>query len=348
MSASSPPLTTPAKAPAVTGKLNAGKSNLGARGTLPTADGVNTISVVVPAHNEEGSIAQVVDRSFAALEQMGRVGEVLVVNDGSTDGTARILGLLQQKYAHGLRVFSHRRNRGMTAALQQMFAASRGDIVILIPGDMESDPLLDVPALVDHMEAADLDAVAGWRQGRKDGKVVASKIYNFFMRTVGGVDVHDGNWIKAMRREVIESLPPLRSDWHRFILLIAAHSGFRIGEVPTHYQPRTTGSSKFGFWRIPVSFLDILVLKFLLTFSQAPMRFFGSIGLGGLSLSAVVLLFLSFLYFLTNTQKRPVFIAAAVLTVISVLLILVGFLAELIVTQGERISELEKRLEAGE
>lgn len=311
------------------------------------SDTLNSISIVVPAHNEEGSIAQVVERSFAALTQMGRMGEVLVVNDGSTDGTERVLSRLREAHPE-LRVFSHRRNRGMTAALQQMFAASRGDIVILIPGDMESDPLLDVPALVDHMETADLDAVAGWRQGRKDGKVVASKIYNFVMRTIGGVDVHDGNWIKAMRREVIESLPPLRSDWHRFILLIAAHAGFRIGEVSTYYQPRTSGSSKFGFWRIPVSFLDILVLKFLLTFSQAPMRFFGSLGLAGLSLSTLIFIFLSFLYFLTETQKRPVFIAAGILTIISVLLLLVGFLAELIVTQGERISELEKRLERGE
>jgi glycosyltransferase involved in cell wall biosynthesis len=306
-------------------------------------DGAATVSVVVPAHNEEGSIAQVVEHSFQAFEEMGRWGEVLVVNDGSTDQTAHVLFRLQQRYSR-LRVFTHRRNQGMTAALQRMFAASRGDIVILIPADMESDPLLDVPALLHHMEAADLDVVSGWRQGRRDNKVLASKFYNFVMRTIGGVDVHDGNWIKAMRRDVIESLPNLRSDWHRFILLIAAHQGFRIGEVPTHYRPRTSGNSKFGFWRIPVSFLDILVLKFLLTFSQAPMRFFGGLGLAGLTISGFTFLFLSGLYIFTETQKRPIFIAAGVLTIISVLLILVGFLAELIVTQGERITVLEKQL----
>lgn len=328
---------------AMAGPLNPAESATPAPITGPAA----TISIVIPAHNEEGSIEQVVERSFQALAQMGRHGEVLVVDDGSTDRTARLLSHLQSRYAQ-LRVFTHRRNQGMTAALQRMFAASRGDIVILIPADMESDPLRDVPALVHHMEATDLDVVAGWRQGRRDNKVLASKFYNFVMRTIGGVNVHDGNWIKAMRREVIESLPNLRSDWHRFILLIAAHQGFRIGETPTYYQPRTTGSSKFGFWRIPVSFLDILVLKFLLTFSQAPMRFFGSLGLGGLSISAIVFLFLSVLYILTDTQKRPVFIAAGVLTIISVLLILVGFLAELIVTQGERITMLEKQLDERE
>ncbi|MCB9150441.1 MAG: glycosyltransferase family 2 protein [Caldilineaceae bacterium] len=299
------------------------------------------ISVVIPARNEEGSIAQVVERSFAAFAELGCSGEVLVVNDGSTDGTGALLDELAQTYSE-LRIFTHRRGRGMTAALQKMFSASRGDIVILIPADMESDPLLDVPALVNHMQTANLDVAAGWRQGRKDGKVLASKIYNFVMRNMAGVSVHDGNWIKAMRREVIESLPPLRSDWHRFILMIAAHQGFAIGETPTFYRPRESGSSKFGLARIPISLLDVLVLKFLLTFSQAPMRFFGGLGLAGLSISALVFIFLTFLYVLTDTQKRPIFLAAGILTVISVLLLLVGFLAELIVTQGERIAALER------
>jgi len=302
-----------------------------------------SISVVIPAHNEESTIAQVVVRSLQALDEMNREGEVLVVDDGSTDGTGAVLTELQCAQPR-LRVFTQRRNRGMTAALQRMFAASRGDIVILIPADMESDPLRDIPALVQHLEAADLDAVAGWRQGRNDSKVLASRVYNFVMRRIGGVTVHDANWIKAMRREVVESLPTLRSDWHRFLLMIAAHQGFRIGEVQTYYRPRTAGSSKFGFWRIPVSFLDVLVLKFLLTFSQAPMRFFGGLGLAGLSVSTLIFLFLTALYILTETQKRPIFIAAGILTVISVLVLLVGFLAELIVSQGERIGELERRL----
>lgn len=303
-----------------------------------------TISVVVPARNEEATLAQVVERSFQAMAQLQRAGEVLVVNDGSTDGTGRVLAELQTRYSE-LRVFTHRRGHGMTAALEKMFAASRGDIVILIPADMESDPLVDVPALVRHLEAHDLDVAAGWRQGRKDGKVMASKLYNFVMQTMAGVHVHDGNWIKAMRREVVDSFPPLRSDWHRFLLMIAAHNGFSIGEVSTFYQPRPAGSSKFGWERIPKSFLDVLVLKFLLTFSEAPMRFFGGLGILGILTSLAVFLYLLLLYVFTETQQRPVFIAAGVLAIISVLLFLVGFLAELIVTQGARIQQLEKRLD---
>jgi len=305
---------------------------------------VISISVVVPARNEEATIAQVVQRSFQAFAELGRAGEVLVVNDGSRDRTGAILTELQSQHPT-LRVFTHRRSQGMTAGLQKMFNASRGEIVILIPADMESDPLLDVPTLVRHMEAHDLDVVAGWRQGRKDGKVFASAIYNLVMRNLAGVPVHDGNWIKAMRRAMIENLPPLRSDWHRFLLMIAVHQGFRLGEVQTGYKPRAAGSSKFGWERIPKSFLDILVLKFLLTFSGAPMRFFGGLGLAGIVLSLLTFVYLTGLYIFTDTQQRPVFLAAGILAVISVLLLLVGFLAELIVTQGERITQLEKRWE---
>jgi glycosyltransferase involved in cell wall biosynthesis len=313
---------------------------------MPASAPVLSISVVVPARNEEATIAAVVERSFQAFDELGRAGEVLVVNDGSTDATATVLAGLQARYPH-LRVFTHRRSRGMTAALQRMFTASQGDIVILIPADMESDPLRDVPTLVRTLEANDLDVAAGWRQGRRDNKVLASKVYNVVMERIAGVHVHDGNWIKAMRREVVASFPPLRSDWHRFLLMIAVHNGFRVGEVPTFYQPRPAGSSKFGWERIPKSFLDVLVLKFLLTFSEAPMRFFGGLGLAGLLISAAVFLYLILLYAFTQTQQRPIFIAAGVLASVSVLLILVGFLAELIVTQGARIAELERSLLSG-
>lgn len=302
-----------------------------------------TISVVVPAKDEEATIAQVIERSFLAYAELGCRGEVLVVDDGSRDRTPVILAELQHTYPD-LVVFTHRRSQGMTAGLQRMFAASRGEIVILIPADMESDPLVDVPILVRHMRAEDLDVVAGWRQGRREGKVVASAIYNLVMRRMAGVDAHDGNWIKAMRREVVDSFPPLRSDWHRFLLMIAAHNGFKLGEVATDYKPRLAGSSKFGFSRIPISFLDVLVVKFLLTWSRSPMRFFGGLGLMGVVVSLITFLYLTVLYFGFATQQRPIFLAAGILAIISVVLILVGFLAELIVNQGERIADLEKQI----
>lgn len=311
--------------------------------SVPVPDDL-TVSIVIPARNEEGAIADVVRHAYASFDALGCEGAVLVVNDGSTDGTANALEELQKEYAN-LHVFTNRRSHGMTAALRTMFDESRGDVVVLVPGDMESDPAIDVPILVRHMFEQDLDVVAGWRQGRNDGKVFASGIYNRVMRTIGNVPVHDANWIKAMRREVVDSFPPLRSDWHRFLLMIAAHQGFRIGEVETQYNRRPSGNSKFGWERIPISFLDVLVVKFLLTFSQAPMRFFGGLGLTGIALSILIFVYLTVLYVATNTQQRPIFIAAGILTVISVLLLLVGFLAELIVSQGERLASLEQELQ---
>jgi glycosyltransferase involved in cell wall biosynthesis len=307
------------------------------------------ITVVVPARNEAATVGMVVERSFAAFAELGCVGEVLVVNDGSVDGTATVLAAAAEHYAT-LRVFTHRRGQGMTAGLQRMFAASQGDIIILIPADMESDPLVDIPALVRHMEENDLDVVAGWRQGRQDSKLFASAIYNWVMQSLAKVPVHDGNWIKAMRREVVMSFPPLRSDWHRFLLMFAIHHGFRVGEVKTFYRPRPAGNSKFGWERIPISFLDVLVVKFLLTFSQAPMRFFGGLGLAGMVLSLLTFVYLTGLYLVSETQQRPVFIAAGVLAIISVLLLLVGFVAELIVSHGARIAQLERQIQelAGE
>ncbi|MBP7963261.1 MAG: glycosyltransferase [Caldilineaceae bacterium] len=302
------------------------------------------ITVVVPAKDEEATIAQVVERSFLAYAELGCRGEVLVVDDGSRDATPTILAELQRRYPD-LVVFTHRRSQGMTAGLQRMFSASRGEIVILIPADMESDPLVDVPILVRHMEAEDLDVVAGWRQGKREGKVIASAIYNTVMRGMAGVEAHDGNWIKAMRRDVVRSFPPLRSDWHRFLLMIAAHNGFKMGEVKTPYAPRLAGSSKFGFSRIPISFLDVLVVKFLLTWSRAPMRFFGGLGLMGLVISLVTFVYLTGLYMAFERQQRPIFLAAGILAIISVFLILVGFLAELIVNQGERIADLEGQID---
>jgi glycosyltransferase involved in cell wall biosynthesis len=302
------------------------------------------LSVLIPARDEADNIREVVARTGHAFDALNLSGnaELVLVDDGSTDGTGEIADGLRAENPF-LQVIHHRRNLGLTAALRTGFDAARGDMVLFLPADLESDPETDIPVLLRKLEEG-WDMVAGWRQGRNDGKVFASGIYNRVSRAFFGLTVHDMNWIKGFRSEVIEGLPPLRSDWHRFLLHIAAHQGYRITEVPVVWHPRRAGRSKFGLARIPVSLLDVLVVKFLLTFSRAPMRFFGGLGLSALAISAAIFLVLIWQWLSAGRQLRPVFWTAGGLAIAGLLLFLFGFLAELVVSQGERLADLERRL----
>lgn len=305
------------------------------------------VSVLAPAHNEVGNIAELVarvDRAFAARGLAAGAGELVLIDDGSTDGTGPLADELCGAYPC-LRVIHHRRNLGLTAALRTGFRAVRGELILFLPADLESDPETDIPLLLDKL-AEGYDVVAGWRQGRKEGKVFASGIYNLVSRVLFGLRLHDMNWIKGFRRDVIETLPPLRSDWHRFLLHIAAHQGYCIGEVPTPWHKRRSGRSKFGFSRIPISLLDVLVVWFLLTFSRAPMRFFGGVGLASLLGSGLIFAYLLWLWLAHATQRRPIFLLAVGLAIAGLILFLIGFIAELVVSQGEQVAELERMMQA--
>jgi glycosyltransferase involved in cell wall biosynthesis len=295
------------------------------------------LTIFAPAYNEAGNIPPLLQKLGSTLATMDVTAEVLIVNDGSSDATADVLRAAQENHLW-LRVITHRRNLGLTEAMRTGFRHARGDIIVFIPADLESDPEQDIPVLVSKIEEG-YDIVAGWRQGRRDRKVVASRIYNSVSRWLFGVQAHDMNWIKAFRREVLEDLH-LRSDWHRFILMIAAGQGYRVAEVKTLYQPRRWGKSKFGLSRIPKSLLDIMVVKFLVTFSRKPMLFFGSLGLACEGIAGIAGIYLVALYLLEQTQKRPVFTLAISLAAAGLLLFLVGFLAELIVTQTEYLEEV--------
>jgi glycosyltransferase involved in cell wall biosynthesis len=307
-----------------------------------TAATAPDLVVVVPVFNEESVIVSVLQEWRDEVARVVPHFQLLVINDGSTDGTGEVLHTLQASHPW-LRVISHRRNLGLTAALRAGFRAAQGDVVIFLPADLESDPETDIPLLLGKINEG-YDVVAGWRQGRYDRKVIASTIYNFVCRWLFGVQAHDMNWIKAFRREVIDALPPLRSDWHRFLLMIAAYQGFRVGEVRTPYHPRRAGRSKYGISRIPISLLDVLVVWFLLTFSRAPMRFFGGLGLLAIGASALTYLYLAYLWLAFESQRRPIFWAAGGLAIAGLLLILIGFIAELTVNQEERIASLEEML----
>ncbi|MBI5649455.1 MAG: glycosyltransferase family 2 protein [Chloroflexi bacterium] len=299
------------------------------------------ISVFIPARNEAGNIAPLFEKIARAFVALNLSGEIIFVDDGSTDATWDEANACALRFPFA-RLLRHRKSLGLTEAMRTGFRHCRGDVVIFLPSDLESDPEQDIPKLFATINAG-YDVVAGWRQGRRDGKVLASAIANVVSRRVFGLTVHDLNWIKAFRREVIETIR-LRSDWHRYILILAAAQGFTIGEVQVNYYPRVKGKTHYGFGRIPVSFLDVLVVKFLLTFSRKPMLFFGGIGLAIVLTALATFAGLTAIYLMSLGQRRPIFDFAGVMLLVGVLFFVVGFLAELIVNQNERVEELEARV----
>jgi glycosyltransferase involved in cell wall biosynthesis len=233
------------------------------------------VSVVVPANNEVATVPALVEKTAKVFADLGRPWELVYVDDGSSDGTAAAVEAEAAREPR-VRLVRQRRRLGLTEALNRGFREARGEIIVFLPADLESDPEVDVPLLLGRLDQG-YDVVAGWRQGRRDGKRVASRIANVACRLLFGLEVHDLNWIKAFRREVTDGLH-LRSQWHRYILVMAHNEGYRIGEVKVPYRPREAGRSKFGLGRLPVSAIDVVTLKFLLTFQRKPIIFFGGLG----------------------------------------------------------------------
>jgi len=299
------------------------------------------VSVVVPAHNEERTVATFVEKTAKAFAQIGRPWELLYVDDGSTDSTAARVQAASEAEPR-VRLVRQRRNLGLTEALNRGFREAQGETIVFLPADLESDPEVDIPLLLEKLDEG-FDVVSGWRQGRRDGKRVASRIANVTCRVLFGLDVHDLNWIKAFRREVTDSLA-MRSSWHRYILVMAQNEGFRIGEVKVPYQARQAGRSKFGFSRLPVSFMDVVTLKFLLTFQRKPILFFGAIGSAMIGAGLLLWAYLAYMFLSSHTQYRPLMLVAGIALLAGLLVVLVGFLAELVVNVSERVERLERRL----
>ncbi|OGG52239.1 MAG: hypothetical protein A3F84_04030 [Candidatus Handelsmanbacteria bacterium RIFCSPLOWO2_12_FULL_64_10] len=299
------------------------------------------VTVFIPAHNEEGNIPVLIDKIARTFSDRGIDGEVVFVDDGSTDGTLREAEEEARRYPF-LRVIPHRRNLGLTEAMKTGFAHARGDRIVFLCADLTSDPEEDIPKLLGKMDEG-YDMVAGWRQGRADGKEPASRVYNAVCRWLFDVDAHDMNWVKAFTREVMEDLT-LRSDWHRFVYMLAAEKGYRVGEVPTNCYPRRRGYSKFGWSRIPVSFLDVIALKFQTVFSRKPMIFFGGLGVVLMGVGAALFVYLAYLWLTIQTQQRPIFTLAVMFILSGLQLFVTGFLADLVVNCDDRIEKIERIL----
>ncbi|HLS47631.1 MAG TPA: glycosyltransferase family 2 protein [Gemmatimonadales bacterium] len=232
------------------------------------------VSVLVPAKDEAENLPEFVRLCAEALGPAGFSFEVVVVNDGSRDATAAVLAELAAAWPF-LTVVTHRRQRGIADALRSAGDAARGDIFVFYPADLQYLPE-DIPPLVRPILDGKADIVTGTKQGRYE-KAFVSRVYNALCRWLFGVRVTDLNSVKAYRREVMNGVP-LRPDWHRYMVVIAAADGYRLTSHPVPLYPRRAGVSKFTWRRIPVGVLDLLSVWFQLRFGRKPMLFFGLAG----------------------------------------------------------------------
>ena len=214
-----------------------------------------SITVVIPAFNEEPNLVLLLSALQRTFEQLGFTLSVLLVDDGSTDNSIVILSQLQQQYPF-LQVISHPVRKGVTAVWTTALQHIKTDWILWEQADLESNPEIDIPQLLYGYQPG-VDAVAGWRQGRQDGKVVSSALANFACRLAFGLTIHDMNWIKLVRRDIVANLP-LDIVTHRYLLAVLAKKGYKIIEVPTPWHPRKFGSSKFGQKRLWTSSLDFI------------------------------------------------------------------------------------------
>lgn len=293
------------------------------------------VSVILPAHNEAGNIPTLLAKVARAFEAHGIEGEAVVIDDGSTDGTGAAVEACRETFPF-VQLIVHPRNLGLTRALASGFRAAKGDIFVFLPSDLQSDPEEDIPKLLAGFEDGS-DMVAGWRQGRREFKKWGSKLYNLVSFLLFGVRLHDQNWIKAMRREVVQNID-FRSDWHRYLAAIAVARGYKVGEVKTNWYERRYGRSHYGPGRVVNALFDMMVLKVQLLYLDNPMRFFGGLGLASLGLGAL----LTLVYFLLPSTDnvlvhQRLFILIVLLFFGGALLLAMGILVEILVTHIGRI-----------
>ena len=298
------------------------------------------VSVLVPAKDEAENLPEFIQRCAQALGSAGFSFEVIVVNDGSRDGTDGVLRDLERQYPF-LEVVTHRRQRGIADALRSAGEVARGDVFVFYPADLQYLPE-DIPGLVAPILENRADIVTGTKQGRYE-KAFVSSVYNGLCRWLFGIRVTDLNSVKAYRREVMLGVP-LRPDWHRYMVVIAAADGYRLTSLPVPLYPRRAGTSKFNWRRIPVGMFDLISVWFQLRFGRKPMLFFGVGGavlfIIGL-LAGIVALVLRFGY---GIGLRPLLNLVETMVISGIVLFGFGFLGEMIAGMREETRELSREL----
>ena len=300
----------------------------GGNGLLPAE-----ISVVIPVYNEQDNVGPLLDALKGALEGTGRPYELIVVDDGSTDQTAARLREATARFS-ALRVVRLRGNFGQSAALAAGFDLARGELVVTMDGDGQNDPA-DIPRLVDKLKEG-YDVVSGWRRERQDplwSRRVPSQIANALISWMTGVRLHDyGCALKVYRREILRDIA-LYGEMHRFLPALARWVGATIGEIPVSHWPRRRGTSKYGLGRTVRVLLDLLTVKFLMSYWTRPIQIFGLLGLCLGSAGVVLGGVLSYqkIFLGMGLGNRPMLLLAVLLVLVGFQFVSIGLLGEMMV-----------------
>ncbi len=295
-------------------------------------------SIIVPAFNEEDNVLPLADILMEMIEREGLDAEIVFVDDGSTDMTWSRALEMENKYEM-FKAVRLRANKGKTRALMAGFEAAEGEVYVIYDADMQFHPD-DIPVMIREIDSG-ADLVTGWKQGRYT-KWFVSGIYNFLSRHLFGLDVHDLNSMKAFRKEVVTGMA-LRKGWHRYMVALVADGGYRIREIKVRLQPRRYGETKYSFWRIPVGFLDLIAVKFQLSFMQKPLLLFGSVGTVLFGLGFLVGCYALYLRFVLQHGYRPLAYLVTLMIVSGLILFAVGFLAEVMAEIKGRLDLIERK-----
>ena len=301
---------------------------------IAAADDRIGVSIVIPVYNEVENLPDLVDRVESALQPTGRRFELICTDDGSRDGSDRLLAQLAADRPW-LRPVYLARNYGQSSALQAGFDIAGGHYIVTLDADLQNDPL-DIPALLDRLDSdAHVDMISGWRQQRQDhamSRKLPSMLANRLISRATGVHLHDyGCALKAYRREIIERIR-LYGELHRFIPSLAREAGARIAEVPVRHHARTRGVSKYGIDRTFRVILDLVLIVFFLRYHQRPLHAFGGLGLWLATPGAGILGYLAILKAMGESiGGRPLLLAGVVLLLVGLQLVVAGLIGEMLV-----------------
>jgi glycosyltransferase involved in cell wall biosynthesis len=290
------------------------------------------VSVVIPMRNEAPNTADLYRELTTTLQRFGRPYEIIAIDDGSDDDTFETLARLQANDSR-LKVIRFRRNFGQTAAFSAGFAHARGRFIVTSDGDLQNDPA-DIPAMIELAESSGADIVAGWRRHRQDAflnRRLPSMIANWIISRATGVRLHDyGCSLKVFRAEVVKPMK-LYGEMHRFLPAIASEFGVRIVEKPVNHRPRTRGRSNYGISRTIRVVLDLLTVKFLISYSTRPLQIFGLLGVAMGLLGALICAYLAYVrLFGYQSADRPILQLGILLVFTGVQLLTMGLLAEML------------------